>query len=221
MSATIYNFEQAQTSSHPFPEFIFIDTSFLLSSLGPVPEAVKDFPSHTNVQCSNFLDFLKSKAKNGDICLLTSDGVIEEFLHVILKRCVNSKDLSNPVFKAHKEQYMRVERNPVTELLKDHPELIKKHYPILDEYYKRILEVPIAALGADYLGGLNTNAGISDHMCDLINKYQILSGDAHHISIGLLAGIKHFIAIDCDFHRVDDITVYTCLSPKPHKCKVC
>jgi hypothetical protein len=218
MSATIYKFDEAKKPTYEFPDFLFIDTSFLMNVFLPWPEKIKSYK--TPIACSDFLDILKKKAESGSLCLFTNCDVLNEFFYNILKNLIENDGLSQPHFNAYKKKYKENGRNPISELIKDHPELISKYYGHLKCYYDKIAMIPIGILEPEHLIS-KSQKNIAEAMCNLIKKFSILPADALHIAIAQQAGIDDFVAIDCDFHRVDGINVYTCLSDKPRKCSIC
>lgn len=219
MPATICKINNFKDSSFQYPEFLFFDTSFLIQCFVPVPAAMPGFPTRNNQLCSDFLDVLKFKSKNNEICLFTCDNVLNEFFNYILKRGVEFDDLTKPPFDLHTDNYRKRNFNPSTEIFKDHPELVTKHFPLIDHFYYQITTLPIAVLGPEFLVN-DTEVSIPEKMNQLIKDYQILPSDALNIAIAYKAGIKNIAAVDLDYHRVDEINVFTYLT-KPRKCFTC
>ncbi|UCB57053.1 MAG: hypothetical protein JSV30_00185 [Candidatus Omnitrophota bacterium] len=217
MPATIYKFNNTKKSGFNFPDFFFIDTSFLINSFFPVPEKIF---SRINIICSDFLTLLETKAKSEEICLFTDNYVLNEFFFYILKNKVESVDFFTTPYDRHIQEYKdKGRKNPLSELLKDHHELIAKYYHLLKYYYERIMAIPIAVLEADHLQTKTTET-VTEKMCNIVELYNILPADALNIAIAQEAGINDFIVIDADFHRVDGINVYTCISNRS-PCSIC
>jgi len=220
MSATIFSFDEVSLPEFKFPDFIFLDTSFLINSFCPVPE-VPWFPSKTNECCSAFLDILKKNACDGKTCLLTSDLVVNEFFHFILKEKAEYVELTG-AFLNHKKAYERDGKNAVIALMKDHPDILRKYHPLLTLYIDLMGSIPIEVLKPDDLVGSEkqTNA-VVDGMIEIIKNYNILPSDACNLAISKLLKINTFVVIDRDYHRIDNINVYTCLSKRAKPCSVC
>ncbi len=215
----ISKFRETKVDGYRFPNFLFVDTSFLLNSFVPVPEKDPTFPNRTNISCSDFLQDLRKRANDGEVCLFTDDYVLNEFFYFIIKSKVECVDFLESPFDVHVQEYKKNNRNPLSSLLKDHPELITKHFPVLEDYYERIRAVPIAILAPDYLM-TKSGSSISDRMNELIKQYEILPADALHIAIAQQAGIKDFVVIDADFHKVSEINIFTCISNRK-PCGIC
>jgi len=220
MSATICNIREHTKDDYIPPEFVFIDTSFLIHAFIPVPENVPDSPTSANLLCDQYLTYLKSKAKNQTVALFTCDNVINELFFYILRHVVTHKELNQASFSSHNDEYKRRNRNPVYSLFKDHPELISKYFSTLRYYYERIIEVPIAILDSEMLVD-PTSLSISEQMNKIINDYQMLPSDALNVSIAIKAGIKDILVIDADYHSIEGINVHTFLSEASNKCSIC
>lgn len=107
MSATIYDFKEVSLPDFKFPEFIFLDTSFLINAFCPVPEK-PGLPSDTNEKCSEFLDVLKKNAREGKTCLITSDLVVNEFFHFILKEKAEYVELEGGRARIHGRALLKI-----------------------------------------------------------------------------------------------------------------
>ncbi|MBP7055676.1 MAG: hypothetical protein KBB52_02345 [Candidatus Omnitrophica bacterium] len=217
MSATIYDFKEVSLPDFKFPEFIFLDTSFLINAFCPVPEK-PGLPSDTNEKCSEFLDVLKKNAREGKTCLITSDLVVNEFFHFILKEKAEYVELEG-AFKNHRHSY---KKNPSVELMKDHPDLIGKYHSSLTLYKELMIKTPIDILEPNDLGGSeNQAATFVGGMMDAIKNYNVLPSDACNIAISKLLEIDTFVVLDKDYYRVDGINVYTCFSKMARTCSIC
>ena len=217
MSATIHNFSDTTAPTYKFPDFLFIDTSFLINALVPVPEKTPllDIAS----KCDDFLKEIRNRATNEELALFTDESVLDEFFYFILQAKVKNVDCLKPPYDKHVIEYNRRSRNPVSELFKDHPELIAKYYSLLENYYDKITAIPVAILEPEHLT-TKARESIGERMCELIKNYNILPADALHVSVAKQAGINDFVVIDGDYHRIDGIGIYTCITSREF-CKVC
>ncbi len=217
MPATIYRIQNflATPSSSIYPDFFFIDTSFLINSLLPV--LLPGIPTTKNKQCGDFLQVLEAKAKKNEVALYTCDNVINEFFNYILKKSVEQNDLSNPPLNSHQTLYQTNKRSPIVQIFKDHPDLVTKYYPVIEYYYRYLLSIPLAILDHDLLK--SSGLGITDKMSELIRDFQIMPADALNIATAWKVGIKDILAIDFDYHRVDGINIYTSLGKQIKICR--
>lgn len=196
MSARSLNF------SDPLPSdvVIYADASFILNVITGITKRRERF----QLDCEAFLKRLKGEIDSNNLYLVTSDFAIDEICYKII---LNSLKKILPFYDSTSG---KTYDDPI-DLHKDKPEIIQLFIPKIEKFYQFLEGIPFFVLSYPELKDLPDPLYLQAK--HLITSYNLFPADAYHVAIGKSAGIKDFVAVDIDWFRVDDINLYTCLTP--------
>jgi predicted nucleic acid-binding protein len=207
----------------PLPDILYGDASYLSNLLlaGHIPG------SPFAQECQAF----SQRLANVTLCV-TSDFAINECIHQIIRATLerNGDEWYRQALQQAIDQQrtareiQRIRAVGWAEVYRREPHLVAQALPTIDQFIAELARVPVfpirATLGVTPDTSF-THAQITRDVLRLIRDYDLLVTDAYHIAIALhgLEGadpqlrtpVTNIVAIDSHFHRVEGITVYTCL----------
>ena len=177
----------------------YCDSSFVLNVITHIRNTNERFKT----ECSDFLKKLVDRTPDG-LVLVTSDFAIDEILYKIAQH-----DLESLLPCPHPTAGYMLQKP--TQLCKVMPGSMAHCSDKIDAFCNFIDNIPFLVLSPndmkDWVGQIYLEA------TRLVKTYHLWSGDAFHIATGMAAGVNCFVAVDSDWLRVDEIELYTCLSP--------
>lgn len=203
MSAKVKSF------SDRLPTYLLLETSFIEKSLSPIPGP----RSAVHKKCEKFLQRMRNRVKTGRLRLFASPLVIEECIYRIV-RVHYERELEQNRDKYEAEIQALKERTPEHkygwhDLYKDHPELLSGCEDQIWKLNLAMQAIPITILPPEELEAGEGEQPLIEEVKRVVVKSNLLPRDAFHVVTAQRIGADGIVAMDRDFERVDDITVYS------------
>ena len=200
---------KVKSFSDRLPTYLLLETSFIERSLSPIPGP----RSAVHKKCEKYLQRMRNRIKAGRLRCFVSPMVIEECIYRIV-RVHYERELEKNRDKYESEIRAAEKRHPERkygwgDLHKDHPELLSGCEDQIWKLNVAIQGIPIRVLPPEELKAAEGEKPFIDEVKRVVVEFNLLPRDAVHVVTAQRIGADGIVAMDRDFERVDDITVYT------------
>jgi predicted nucleic acid-binding protein len=188
MPATMRQFDD------PLPGIIYLDTSLLMRGLESPPKEAAP-------QALLFLERLNAAAHVGQVTLLISDLVVNELCFQVIKQKLGPQ--VGPL-----QQRLGITEKRWLRIHRQYPEVLEECREDIERLYEFLLGYPVFVLSPRDFEQATEPEPPYLAVRPIIERFHLLPTDAFHVVYSRLAGADAIAAVDPDFARVDDLTVY-------------